>query len=1266
MMTPTTERPLRSPMRSAIVALLLLALAGFAVGVREGPCDGGDCLGGSLAQLSAARDADAKEAAAVADAAKASAGASAVSAFAAAGVGSSSAAAAAQVGTVANEQEDDEFAVEDHFYAAMGLEAPKRGCAQYGCVGYRVKQTCQCNILCKYYGNCCTDYKAICQKDASVGEPVTTDLLFKFWGAAFTIFISVALVVTGAIPVIQAQIAANRAATGDLRAGMGSVVDEAKLLRSWFSMRFKNSKEEELWQKDSRIRKVADSARTLTFVAIVLVLYRGIRAIQGYRAACGMTLYPGMKVCEFAVLFASMGGSMYCWQHPREELFWPLLGFFFFYVPASGLPPLMWSCYELKNGCQAASDWYIKEAVASVDCSLQGHTTMQMLMTWLLLQPWLIPRLDYMHLLWLWIFGVYLTWTFLYRHFTDDRVFDSIDVGYRVFLLCVSLVIAIGKKYSLESSQRLRFLQDLQERESTKKIFNIFEAMVPEHVVGRMLKNVAKEQDDCEPIAERVECVSILFVLIADFDHFTHKKTPAELLRFLNQQFTAFDKICMANQVTKIETVGEEYVACVGVLPQDIELNRQHGHGPLLERLCMAAGEMLHRQTDDGEDSVKYKMGIHSGPIVAGVIGHKLPRYRLFGDTINSAARMMQKGLPGQLQFGKETYALLSPELKEKVKLRGEVEMKGKGKILAYTYEPEPLAVEPPMSFTASQAGKMSNNQDSEIVMASMRLHRKGLEDDDEEEPDRLTQRERGRADAAAEAAAADRFKAALEAMKDPSSEASGRWLLPEKDGFTPEMEQAWFLHFHERIFANKIMRRFGAEAMMVMFLTGCELAFMIKVNIWKYSHALYNSGLRWPIFVYTRGVIVLIAMLNWQISESTDWMLKRPRATQAWVLVTSCFSIFLMFVSYDALVFSDTPGYRKHTNFAEHFRAPEDQSLTLNFVLVVFLITRLHAFLFYPSLAFVPMAVVAMSIHYAYAWVLPKAPAWEDIFSFQGELLVVVQVLLNISVAYEDEENSRARYKAQKAVEETQKRTKKILDSLMPPLVVKGLNLKDPVTSHPYRHATIAQSDLCGFTALSATKSPEEVVGFMGDLFGKFDELTDKHGVYKVETIGDAYIAGMAEQPLTPENSPVHVIWFALDMVRACDKWALNLGVKVACRVGVAYGECIGGIVGTGMQRYHLFGDLLTIMDVLEATSQEGRVQVSGACKQEVERQLKEFQGEMKERVTFEKRDVPHLQTSKGEVHEFQEVGGQTFLVNSNFPLRHTLQDQLRLAEPR
>ncbi|CAJ1384853.1 unnamed protein product [Effrenium voratum] len=159
---------------------------------------------------------------------------------------------------------------------------------------------------------------------------------------------------------------------------------------------------------------------------------------------------------------------------------------------------------------------------------------------------------------------------------------------------------------------------------------------------------------------------------------------------------------------------------------------------------------------------------------------------------------------------------------------------------------------------------------------------------------------------------------------------------------------------------------------------------------------------------------------------------------------------------------------------------------------------------------------------------------------------------------------------------------------------------------------------------------------------------MTDKHQVYKVETVGDAYIAGQADPPLTQKNHPVSVVLFGLEMVSEVHSWAADKGWSVSCRVGIAHGACIGGIVGTEMQRYHLFGELMSALEVLESTAPEGCVQVSTACKEIVEEQMRN-EGIPSRLVSFEPRDLEHLLTSKGDVIPLEKAGGPTFVVRSN-----------------
>merc|ERR1712110_1330176 len=97
----------------------------------------------------------------------------------------------------------------------------------------------------------------------------------------------------------------------------------------------------------------------------------------------------------------------------------------------------------------------------------------------------------------------------------------------------------------------------------------------------------------------------------------------------------------------------------------------------------------------------------------------------------------------------------------------------------------------------------------------------------------------------------------------------------------------------------------------------------------------------------------------------------------------------------------------------------------------------------------------------------------------------------------------------------------------------------------------------------------------------------------------GDAYIAAMGEAPITQTNSPVRVVIYALKVIELTQSWAERQGldISVSCRVGVHTGDCVGGIVGAEMQRYHLFGASVHCVELLESTAPPGSVQISAAC---------------------------------------------------------------------
>lgn len=922
-------------------------------------------------------------------------------------------------------------------------------------------------------------------------------------------------------------------------------------------------------------------------------------------------------------------------------------------IPAGYLPPFYYSCAYLVQACEEAKNPIIKFQRLTLDCSLGGRTASHGIMLWILLSPWLTIRHEDIHMVWGWLFGICAMWSLAYDKLTNLHIFTDVQIATRFLLYSVALLLCVDSRRSAELSNRQRYRQERVTRIVGQRMFGVLYDMMPEHIVVPMMKNMGGT------VAEESHCATVLFIFIDGFEAVTKDMTPTKVLDFLNSYFGKFDDIFEEHEVTKIETVGEEYVAAVGVVPKDRHENSRYGHGPLLSRLFDAVLAVLNFKGVDKKREVKLKMGLQTGSIVAGVVGKKLPRYRLFGDTINSAARMMQKGMPGTLQFGKETYEKLSKELRDIVTYRGEVEMKGKGMVPTWVFSPSSCCTDmglgPPMPGLNSQKAmpgltsqKKRNDDDNDLNTAlhalqmTRRVMQVGDLDDVMKNKAKLankSQRNKLFEDALIQIRSADNQQCTL---IEP---------IPQRNF------ELWKQDFGGQLFGRGRLRRVGIFSVILLSMTIFEAAVACRMQIYRYDHAVYDASDRAFWFICYRLVTILCLLVNWYCGD-TQWAEKSPNLFQIILLCLDLTALVSCGLSYDALIYSNADRWAKLQNqlFGNQGYLPApDQQFGLHAVLAVHVILHVSRFRAWFSIAWIPGIAVFLATSRIFILFSSKKGA-TDIFTWNAKLLFIIQVFLRIAGALQMENLNRSVFKSRRRVRTLQIHTNCILDNLLPPLVTQDMrNSTSQQPNHQYRHAVIAQSDLCGFTKLAATKTPHEIVKFMMELFGSFDDLSDYYKIYKVETVGDAYIAGMADKPLTAEYLPANVIVFGLDMVRAVDDWACAMNVKVTCRVGIHYGECIGGIVGRRAQRYHLFGKFMQGLEILESTSIEGRVQVSDACRKEVQRQLLDHPCAVAEKIRFDLRRDGELKTSKGEVHKYDEVGGRTWLVTSDAPLRRT-----------
>ncbi|MEO8705404.1 MAG: adenylate/guanylate cyclase domain-containing protein [Kofleriaceae bacterium] len=177
-------------------------------------------------------------------------------------------------------------------------------------------------------------------------------------------------------------------------------------------------------------------------------------------------------------------------------------------------------------------------------------------------------------------------------------------------------------------------------------------------------------------IVDRFETVSVMFADIVGFTTVASKTSPVELVTMLNEVFSMFDKLAEQHGLEKIKTIGDAYMVVAGI-PQPVA---DHATAIAHMALDMQAGIAAYATRTGTPLSIR--IGIHTGSVVAGVIGMKKFIYDLWGDTVNTASRMESSGVPGRIQVTEATYLLMRDQFE--LEDRGEIEVKGKGAMRVY------------------------------------------------------------------------------------------------------------------------------------------------------------------------------------------------------------------------------------------------------------------------------------------------------------------------------------------------------------------------------------------------------------------------------------------------------------------------------------------------------------------------------------------------------------------------------------------------------
>ncbi|MGB3694689.1 MAG: adenylate/guanylate cyclase domain-containing protein [Spirulinaceae cyanobacterium] len=205
----------------------------------------------------------------------------------------------------------------------------------------------------------------------------------------------------------------------------------------------------------------------------------------------------------------------------------------------------------------------------------------------------------------------------------------------------------------------------LAQQRSDKLLLNI----LPSSIAERLKQN----QDN---IADRFDSATVLFADLVDFTPLSSQVSALELVNLLNQIFSSFDKLTEKYGLEKIKTIGDAYMVAGGLpIPKE-------SHVEAIADLALDIQKFVDCFSSEQGEKFQIRIGINTGPVVAGVIGTKKFIYDLWGDTVNIASRMESQGISGRIQVTAATYECLKH--KYKFESRGTVAIKGKGEMVTY------------------------------------------------------------------------------------------------------------------------------------------------------------------------------------------------------------------------------------------------------------------------------------------------------------------------------------------------------------------------------------------------------------------------------------------------------------------------------------------------------------------------------------------------------------------------------------------------------
>ena len=886
---------------------------------------------------------------------------------------------------------------------------------------------------------------------------------------------------------------------------------------------------------------------------------------------------------------------------------------------------------------------------------------------------------------------------------TDDEcTMKSEDFAYVIGITALMTAVAGYGGYMRERALRRDFLLQQQLRAEREKSKSMLDNMLPPHITERL-----SSSPPGTTIADTEPLVSVLFCDIQDFHTIVSKLTPVELVTMLDRVWTKFDELAERHGVQKMETVGYTYMAVGGLQgdgkdAQPVQLAR------MALDCCSEAAAFMQ---PDGTP-ITVKVGLHQGAVLSGVVGFKKPQFSLFGDTVNTTARMQSTGEKMKVHMSgvfRDDYmrhtndGTLGPE-KMSFESRT-VTAKGKGEMQTW------LCTDISDS-RQSSASEAVNRMQSEVDAAEKRrtlgsMRGVGIPSQREMKSQRSKlSSSSGDLDGggAPPAAALDKLG---EAAKSDKRGVGGSIFgggskvaaLGEEDVALSKLTLR-FLESEKSVVvrgrsARNFGRRSGSDASAASSTTApltpgggggggggatdadridikeggtkdskASSALSMSMSVASYvtgselearyfdfikDHRLFNVRLGLVITALVMFVVTLPDITD--LKTGTSGLLAQVLCRLS-ISVICCVALFFSLLKWFTPMMSVVTsvvyilmGIAVPLSYSEIFVSGEVRGTIATGIMLLYysLVGNVSGLNFQDVCVVCGVTLVSWVIIFeaqdceVWFYEAPNSSTAlacgrdpDDEGSDSGVfyylfMWIFVAVLANLISCNLQETYTRRKYVLMQRLKQETAKTDEFLYKMLPESVVAQMKQSIQVADE-FDNVFLLASDVVGFTKMSAASEPIEVVRVLSVLFSAFDAMSEAMGVYKVQTIGDAYIAvtGMGqinrinstaaasdgyETSDDDERGGVPVVRRHQEDAIALANFALAMLGEIAkvevpndrcaplnMRIGLHVGRVVAGVIGTKKFRYDIWGkDVMTAV-LMESSGVPGEVCCSEA----------------------------------------------------------------------